>query len=369
VPGFPPGGAFSVLVPDILVGAALSRDGRGGYDHACRRNGEGGEMTGPSGSGSGSSAGSGKGAPEAPTTNPGSATNPSAATSRSAATIATVAMEGHAVRAADETLLHHRHWQARGEPWATLLLVHGIAEHGGRYERTAARLAEAGLDVHAFDLRGHGLSGGRRVFVRRWDVFLDDLEREIEAVRDPGRPLVLMGHSMGSLISLTYATSDRPKPDLLVLSALPLGAAVPAWQKLAAPVLSRIAPHMVLANPIDGSQLSRDPAVAVAYFADPLVQPRTTTRLGAELFGAMKRGRRHLGDLHVPTLAIHGGDDRLVPTPLSEPIAAVPGVERRVLPDLRHESLNEPEGPQVVDQIVDWLRANVAAVSTAHPRG
>ena len=260
------------------------------------------------------------------------------------------------VAGADATPLHVRNWPPTGEPWATVLIVHGIGEHSGRYERTGRLLAEAGLDVHAFDLRGHGLSGGRRVYVRRWEDFLDDLEMRLRAVREPGRPLVLFGHSLGALIALTYACSDRPAPDLLVLSAPPLGAAVPVWQRSLAPILSRLAPTLVLANPISGDQLAHDPAVGIAYFADPLVQPRSTARLGAEFFKAMKRGRAGLGRLHVPTLVIHGGADTLVPTQVSEPLAAIPGVERRVLPDLRHETLNEPEGPQVVTAIVKWLR-------------
>ena len=261
--------------------------------------------------------------------------------------------------ATDGTKLFLREWPAIGRPWATVLIVHGIGEHSGRYERTGRLMAEAGLDVHAFDLRGHGLSGGRRVYVRRWDDYLDDVEARLAAVRRPGLPLVLFGHSMGALIALTYACSDRPAPDLLVLSAPPLQAAVPAWQRVLAPILSRVAPTMVMANPISGDQLAGDPAVGVAYFADPLVQPRSTMRLGAELFAAMKRGRGGFGRLHVPTLVIHGGGDTLVPTAGSEPLAAVPGVERRVLPNLRHETLNEPQGPDVVAGIVEWLRAHV----------
>jgi alpha-beta hydrolase superfamily lysophospholipase len=224
-------------------------------------------------------------------------------------------------------------------------------------------MAEAGLDVHAFDLRGHGLSGGRRVYVRRWDDFLGDLEAKLAQVRRDGRPLVLLGHSMGALIALTYACSDRPAPDLLVLSAVPLGARTPAWQRVLAPVLSVVAPTLLVANPIAGDQLSRDPAVGVAYFDDPLVQPRSTARLGAELLRAMKRARSQVGRLHVPTLVIHGGADTLVPTAVSEPLAGVAGVERRVLPNLRHEVLNEPEGPEVVAAIVDWLRSHVRATA------
>ncbi|HEX7592013.1 MAG TPA: alpha/beta hydrolase [Candidatus Limnocylindrales bacterium] len=263
--------------------------------------------------------------------------------------------------AADGTPLYVRIWPAVGEPWATVLMVHGIGEHSGRYDRTGRLLAQAGLEVQSFDLRGHGLSGGRRVYVRRWDDFLDDVEVRMAAASRPGLPMILFGHSMGALIALTYALSDRPAPDLLVLSAPPLRAAVPAWQRGLAPILGRVAPTVVLANPITGAQLAHDPAVGIAYFADPLVQPRSTARLGDQLFGAMKRARARVGELKVPTLVIHGADDVLVPTAGSEPLAAVPGVERRVLPNLRHESLNEPEGPEVVAGIVDWLRSRVPA--------
>jgi len=265
--------------------------------------------------------------------------------------------------APDGTPLLVRHWPAAGDPWATVLMVHGIGEHSGRYERTGRLMAGAGLDVYAFDLRGHGLSGGRRVYADRWDDFLDDLAVGLARVRREGRPIALLGHSMGALIALTYVCSDRPAPDLLVLSALPLGARTPAWQRILAPVLSRVAPSLLVANPITGDQLSRDPEVGIAYFADPLVQPRSTARLGAELLRAMKRARSQVGRLHVHTLVIHGGADTLVPTAVSEPLTGVAGVERRVLPDLRHEVLNEPEGPEVVAAIVEWLRSHLPAAS------
>jgi alpha-beta hydrolase superfamily lysophospholipase len=261
---------------------------------------------------------------------------------------------------ADGIQLHVRHWPV-DDPWAVILIVHGIGEHSGRYDRTGRLMSAAGLDVHALDLRGHGLSDGKRVFVECWDDYLDDVELRLAGVRKPGLPAVLFGHSMGALIALTYVCSGRPAPELMVLSAPPLGASVPAWQRIAAPLLSRVVPGLAIANPISGEQLSRDPKVGEAYLADPLVQPRSTARLGAELFGAMKRARNELAELAVPTLVIHGGADTLVPTHLSEPLGTLPGVERRVLPDLRHETLNEPEGPQVVAQIVAWLRARVPA--------
>ena len=170
---------------------------------------------------------------------------------------------------------------------------------------------------------------------------------------------------MGALIALDYALSKRPQPDLLVLSAVPLGANAPAWQKALAPLLSGLSPGFELANPISGDQLSHDPAVGTAYFADPLVRPRTTARLGAELFGAMKRIRGSVGQLALPTLVIHGAEDSLVPAHFSEPLGGLTGVERLVLPGLRHETLNEPDGPDVVAYIVGWIEDRVKPTRAA----
>ncbi|HEX8939407.1 MAG TPA: alpha/beta hydrolase [Candidatus Limnocylindrales bacterium] len=261
-------------------------------------------------------------------------------------------------RTRDGIDLRLRHWPAPGAAWASVLVVHGIAEHAGRYERVGRELAAAGLDVHAFDLRGHGESGGRRVHVARWDLFLDDVEDRLAGL-PAARPRILLGHSMGALLSLGYCLDGRPAPDLLVLSAPALRARVPAWQRLAAPVLGRLAPTLSLANPIDLAQLARDPAVGAAYDADPLVRQRTTARLGWELFRAMDRAAAGLAALRVPTLVVHGGDDRLVPPAASEPLAALPGVERRVYPGLRHETLQDPEAPAIVADIVAWLRARL----------
>ncbi|MFI5262583.1 MAG: alpha/beta hydrolase [Candidatus Limnocylindrales bacterium] len=262
------------------------------------------------------------------------------------------------VVARDGLTLRTRDWPAVGASWARLLLVHGIAEHSGRYERTGSLLAAGGVDVAAFDLRGFGASEGRRALVRRWDDYLDDVQDRLAALpRD--LPRVLMGHSMGGLIALTYVTGGRPAPDLLVLSSPALGASVPAPMRAAAPWLARIAPTLRLGNRLRPDQLSRDPAVGEAYFADPLVYPSTTTRLAAEMFGAIDGARRDAAALHIPTLVTHGAADTIVPPASSEILGGLPGVERRPYPGLRHETLNEPEGPQVVADILAWLRAHL----------
>jgi len=256
-----------------------------------------------------------------------------------------------------------RHWAASAPPWAFILLVHGIAEHSGRYEHVGDQLAAAGLDVTAYDLRGFGGSGGRRAWVDRWSRNQDDLEDRLAAVRSAagGRPVVLYAHSLGGLIALGYVLAEppRPLPDLLVLSAPGLDSTVPSWKRALAGVLGAVAPTFALKNDFDGGLLSREPAVGEAYLADPLNQHSTTMRYAAEAFAEQARVRAALGRLSIPTFVYHGEADRLVPTEASAPLGAVPGVVRRTWPDLRHESHNEPEGPQVVGAVVDWLRDQV----------
>lgn len=246
-----------------------------------------------------------------------------------------------------------RIWSPASEPWGDVLVVHGLGEHSGRYERTGAMLAEAGLNVTSFDLVGFGATGGPRGHIDSWSEYLDQVQRHLEPL---ARPSVLLGHSMGGAIALEYALSERPQPDYLVLSAPALGGGA-AWQRKLAPISAKLAPRLQVPNALKGEQLSRDPAVGEAYFADPLVLVKSSASLGAALFASMDRSRAALHSLRLPTLVLHGGLDTIVPPDSTVPLAAV--AERRLLPKLRHEIFNEPEGPEVVAEVIAWLRSQI----------
>jgi acylglycerol lipase len=264
------------------------------------------------------------------------------------------------VEARDGTSIHVRHWATEDIPWSHALLVHGLAEHSGRYEQVGGWLAAAGIDTTGYDLRGFGGSGGRRAWADRWERHHDDLEERLADVRAAAgdTPVVLYGHSLGGLLAAGYVVADQPRPlpDALILSAPAIDSSL-RWQRAIAPVLAKIAPVREFQNPFDGTILSRDPAVGERYLADPLNYHRTTTQLGAAGFAEQSRVRESLGRLSIPTLVYHGADDRLVPPESSQHFADVSTVTRRTYPGLRHESHNEPEGEQVIADAVAWLRS------------
>ena len=263
---------------------------------------------------------------------------------------------GRAVTADGVDLLT-RHWPA-ADPWAAMVIIHGLGEHSGRYEHVGEHFAAAGIDAHAYDHRGNGGSAGRRGDIDRWSRYHDDLAERLAPLRaaTAGGSVILYAHSMGGLIAAGYLLSDRPRPDLTVLTAPGLDSTLAGWKKRLAPILGRIVPTLSVPNGVPTETLSRDPEVGRRLHGDPLNARTSTARFGAEALREQARVRAGARAIGGPTLVLHGLDDRLVPPRSSEVFEGAPGVERRTYPDLRHELHNEPEGPAILDEVVAWLR-------------
>lgn len=270
------------------------------------------------------------------------------------------------IAARDGTPLLTRRWETRGEPWGTVLVVHGLGEHSGRHDATGGRFAAAGLVATSFDHRGFGASGGRRAYVDRWDEYLDDIEDRLAASRVAGLPAAIYAHSLGGLLVADYLLADRPLPDVAVLSAPALGGGNGFLRALAR-VLDAAWPTVPIRNPWDARKTAREPWPPVVGAPDPLGVSRTTGRLGHLLFRAMDRVHERLevrGGFPLPTLVVHGGDDTLVPTASTALLERFATTERRVYPDVRHEPHHDPfDGEQIVDEIVAWLRARLTRVA------
>lgn len=240
-----------------------------------------------------------------------------------------------------------------------VLIAHGYGEHSGRYGHVARALGARGATVWSPDHLGHGLSGGDRAVIVDFEEAVDDLHRAAGmAVRaHPNLPVVLIGHSMGGLIATRYAQRYGDELAGLVLSGPLIGRHEAAAQLLALPEMPDVA--------LDPATLSRDPAVAEAYAADPLVYhgPFKRPMLEAMRAGlAAVDGGPAFGDL--PTLYLHGGDDAIVPAEgtrhATERLRGSDFTER-VYEGARHEIFNETNGREVLDDVGAFVERVTAA--------
>lgn len=257
-----------------------------------------------------------------------------------------------------------RTWTPEGEPIAEVVLVHGQGEHSGRYEHVGSILATSGFSVRAFDLIGHGATGGSRGDIEDWSLFLDQIQDHLQRANDTGRPTILFAHSTGPLMCLEVVLSERPKPDLCVFSAPALHVEDDVRTRILRPlipVLASLLPKVSLRAPVRPEQLSRDPSVGEAYLSDPLVHQPVTFRYANSYLRAQDRVNAVIRRLAVPTLVLHGGMDTIVPPTASVELGEVEGVERRLYPTLRHEVFNEPEGPDLVTEAAEWIKEHLPA--------
>jgi alpha-beta hydrolase superfamily lysophospholipase len=166
------------------------------------------------------------------------------------------------------------------------------------------------------DLRGNGRSGGQRAYIERWEEFREDLHRFVRLVREEeaGRPLFLLGNSLGGLIVLEYALLHPDGLRGVIAASPPLGRlAVPAPLLALGRVLSRVWPRFSIRTGMDLSGLARDPEVVQTVLADPLFHRVGTARLSTEVVAAIARVQAAAPAFPLPLLVLHGSDDRMVP--------------------------------------------------------
>ena len=245
----------------------------------------------------------------------------------------------------------------------TVLMVHGLGEHAGRYGHVAQHFNAWGFAVRAYDQVGHGRSGGPRGGLNHDARLLTDLVDLVDATRKrmaPGEPLVLLGHSLGGLVAARFVSLHLRPVEGLVLSSPALDTGLSALQKLLLATLPRIAPNLRVGNGLDVQALSHDPAVVAAYQADPLCHDRISARLGRFIAQAGPATLAQAPAWSVPTLLMWAGDDRLVRPAGSAAFAAcAPAdcVQARCFDGLYHEIFNETaERAEPVFQLLHtWL--------------
>lgn len=264
-----------------------------------------------------------------------------------------------------------RAWPLTGsERRGTVLLVHGLGEHSGRYEAVARALNSWGSAVHGYDHYGHGRSAGKRGTLRAQGQLLQDLASMVDMVRgdmQAGEPLVLLGHSMGGLVAASFVARRVRPVDALVLSAPALAIFTTALQRMLIRLLPRCLPNLCLNNGLDAQDLSHDAAVVAAYEADPLCHDGISTRLAAFIATEGDEVLARAGGWSVPTLLMWGSDDRMMnPDGCRRLAATAPArvMTAHEFPGLYHEILNETDKDLVFTVLRDWLQTTVAAAAS-----
>jgi alpha-beta hydrolase superfamily lysophospholipase len=267
----------------------------------------------------------------------------------------------------DAVTIYHQAWLPDGEPKAVVLLLHGLAEHSGRYTNVATALTDAGYAVHALDHRGHGRSDGKRTYVRSYAEYQRDILQFRRAVEEqhPGLPLFVLGHSMGGNLAVGHVLDHQAGVRGMALSAPALApgpSLSPSKIKLAK-LLGRIAPGL-RPEALSADAISRDPAVVAAYVADPLVfNGKVTAGVAAALLGAMEDFPPRYSELRLPVLLQHGTADALVDiagTRQLEAGAVNASVTTHYYDGLYHEIFNEPEQEAVLADTIAWLDSVLA---------
>jgi alpha-beta hydrolase superfamily lysophospholipase len=258
--------------------------------------------------------------------------------------------------------LRYLSWEVT-EARAAVVVVHGLSDHAARYARMAQALADINVSTFALDLRGNGLSEGRRGHANSFGCFLQDLDRfrrEVSGLIHPSTPLYLFGHSMGGLIALRYQQEYAGAFRGMIVSSPWLATAVPVprWKSTLANLLARVLPAAPFSSKLKAEHMSHDAAAVQAYRDDPLVHDRITPRLFTEVSREMAVAFQRIDRIQGPILLLLAGADRVVDTERSLVFArSLSGrdVTLKVYPGYYHEILHESGAALVQRDINDWI--------------
>ncbi len=268
------------------------------------------------------------------------------------------------LKASDGILLHTESWLPDSPPQAVILFSHGIGEHIGRYPHVASAFVEAGFAFYGLDHRTHGKSAGHpRCYFNTFQQVIDDLKQYLDQVRaaHPGLKIFLYGHSLGSLIAEVFTLQHQAALAGLIVTGTPLAVedAQPKLLVTAAGILNTLAPTLAVAKPVPGTALSTDPAVGIAYNADPLVfHGDVSVRMGYHILQQGRLVKSRAGEITLPLLIMHGQADVICPPAGSQILHDRVGSKDKTLtwwPGMCHEVHNEVDQAKVIATAVEWV--------------
>lgn len=269
----------------------------------------------------------------------------------------------------DKVELFEQSWQQTNSK-AVIVIVHGLKDHSSRYAWTVPHFLQHGYDVYAFDLRGHAHSKGERVYVESFTDYVTDLELFLARVKraEPGKPVFLLGHSMGAAIVTRYVQTHPGGVQGVALSAGALKVGEPAIVVGSSRLLAKLAPRAPLFQ-LDLDDFSRDPQVVAASKADPLVaQGGAPVHTAVQIIDAIAALQAQAPDIMLPVFFMHGTADTITPPEGSQALyARIPSPQKsmKLYEGLAHDLLHEPEKEQVLSDLINWMDTTLHYVNAA----
>jgi alpha-beta hydrolase superfamily lysophospholipase len=276
------------------------------------------------------------------------------------------------VRTYDYHELHTRYYQtAIPGVKRTLVLVHGVCEHGERYDPVARLAARRGWNVILADQRGHGLSGGVHTHVDDYDQYVNDLHcvcRHFKCI--PSRTFIV-GHSMGGLVSARYAQTfpDQLAGLVLVSPLLSIKVKVP-WPTVALGwLLSQFTSRVRFRPRFDSNDSTRCPLSREQRMNDPLIRQSLTNGWYFATRSALKQVWRETHKIHLPVLLVQAGQDRVVdPVKAQQWLERLPSGDRSIhwLSESYHDVLSESDWLHTFAHIARWIERRDTQPSPAN---
>ena len=268
-------------------------------------------------------------------------------------------------KSAEMTKVHlHQNHHLSNEPKATLLLIHGLHEHSGRYNQMGELFSNHGINVYTFDLRGHGKSEGERHFVSSVDEYVNDVEQVLEKIPND-LPIFILGHSMGGLIAVNFLLqSNYSGVSGLILSgaALKPGKDITPFKAMLVKWVARFFPRLKTL-PVKPELISRDPAEVEKYMNDPFIPLYgAKAGLGVALLNAMERVKERYNQITMPALIMHGSDDQLTDPEGSKIFYEKVGSKDKTLQiwdGCYHEIFNEINKQEILSFTLDWIEKRI----------
>jgi alpha-beta hydrolase superfamily lysophospholipase len=253
-------------------------------------------------------------------------------------------------------------------PNAVIILLHGVAEHSGRYEHVAEYYNTNDIAVVSMDLRGHGYSEGKHVFMPTGEAIFRDIDLLIVEARCryPSCPAILYGHSMGGNLALSYTLNRYPNAS----DECPYQAVIVTgpWIRLAKyrqpprPInslirrISRLRPSLKVPLFFNPQTITRDQDIVYAYNEDPHIRRTATLSLARTMGGMATMLDRTACTFHIPVLIQHGNADSLTSHKASLKFAhRGKNIQFKSWPDCYHELHNEPEREEIFNFTLNWI--------------